>query len=129
MIQIIFELTLVKEIVALSTKTLHLTSLVNLSKSTLQIVLRHSQVIVNWSSGIPNDILRKEDSQLLPFLEGAIEVQWIFQHIDLIVIRWVLFEFLNQLLGQVWIHRSSWCCLSVHWLCLRENWDLLPLSR
>ena len=124
-VEIIFELPLVQEIVALSAKTLELSSLVNLTISTLQVVLRYSQVIVNWTSVIPNDILSEKDSKLLPLLECAIEMRRILQHIDLVVISRVFFEFIHQLLGQVRILRSCWG--SVRWLCLWENWDLLPL--
>ena len=124
-IKIIFELPLVQEIVALSAKTLKLSSLVNLTISTLQVILCHSQVIVNWTSGIPNDILGEEDSKLLPFLERTIEMRWILQHIDLVVISRVFFEFINQLLRQVWVLWSCWG--SVRWLCLWVNWDLFSL--
>jgi len=98
-IKIIFELPLVQEIVALSAKALELSSLINLTISTLQVILCYSQVIVNWSSGIPNDILGEKDSELFPFLERAIKMCRILQHIDLVVIGRVFFEFINQLLG------------------------------
>ena len=132
-IKIIFELPLVKEIVALSAKALELSSFVNLAIPTFQIVLGNSQVIVNRSCGIPDNVLGIENSKLLPLFEGALKMCWVLEHINFVVVRWLLFELIHQLLGQIWVLRSClyWFNFWVHWDGFPVRWRLgerLPSS-
>jgi hypothetical protein len=49
MIQIVFELSLIDKVIALSAKSLKLSGFVDLAESTLKVILRHSKMVVDWA--------------------------------------------------------------------------------
>ena len=59
---IIFELSFVQEIIALSANALELSGFVNLAKTTCEVVFSHTKVVVDWDCGILNNVFSKENS-------------------------------------------------------------------
>lgn len=64
MIDIVFELPLVNEIVTLSSQALHTSVLINLSECRLRVVLADSQVVIDWAVRwrIPDYVLSEQYS-------------------------------------------------------------------
>ena len=104
MVNIVFELAFVNEVMALSSQALEPSVLIDLSECCLGVVLTDSQIIVNgalcWR--VSNDVLCVQDSQLVPFLQAIGKVLPIMKRWDKswIVLGWCL-EFINQLLRQI----------------------------
>ena len=67
-INVIFELPLINQVMAFSTQTLHSSILVNLSESTLAVIFTDFQLEVDWAMvwGVSNDVLGVERTKLMP---------------------------------------------------------------
>jgi len=96
MVNIVLELSFVNMIMNFATYSLHPSTLINLSKSALQIIPIAIHGIVNWCSAVPLDICSVEYSQRFPFLNIFTQISWNMKdRQDLIVAGFSLENFLK----------------------------------
>lgn len=107
MIEVIFELPFINEIVDFSSQSLQLSISIDLSEATTNIVVSYPEVVVNRVSSISNDVLSLEYAQLLPFLQRGLEEIFIVESLNDIVILWLILKFINQNHWEIWVLWSS----------------------
>jgi hypothetical protein len=115
MIEVVFELSLIDEVLTLSTNTLEPSVPINLPHSTLGVILTDSQVVVDWTMvrSVSHDIFGMENTELLPLFKTKGKCFSIVQSGNLTgEILWFRLEFIDQFLGEIWfgLHSSLVGC-------------------
>ena len=109
---VILQLSLVNEVLHLTTNSMQLTLRIHLSKATLIVIFGGSHVEVNRiaRSSISNNISGVENTMLLPFGESNAEVFLVLQSLDKArVVAWLRLKYLDKLIGKGRSRRSSDC--------------------
>ena len=102
MVNIVLELALIDEVMALAAQSLHTSMLVHLPEGCLCVILTDAKIVVHWAvrRRVTDDVLCVEHAELVPLLEAVGEVLPIMQGWNKSwIVLWRRLEFINQFLG------------------------------
>lgn len=125
MIDIIFKLPFVNEVVHFPAQSLQFSIFVNLAESTLSIILAHSKLVVDRAVGwgIPDNIFCVQDTKLLPFGLCCVEIVLVLKGTEhSLVVPGRTLKLVNELLRELWgrLQSCRWqrSCMGFLWLIL-----------
>lgn len=132
-VNVVFELAFVDEVLTLSPNTLQPPILVHLPERTLGIVLGDPQMVIDRivRRCIPDDVFGVEDSELIPFCNTLCEGLCVVQGCNhAIVVLGLGLEFIHQFLRKLWrsLHRDSLRRWPIALICKGLYWNVSVAS-